>query len=53
MERVMKAMGQAVPPVKRILQINPTHPLVAAEFDKEKPNTELLQYLYEQAFLIE
>jgi HSP90 family molecular chaperone len=26
---------------------------VAAEFDKEKPNTELLQYLYEQAFLIE
>ena len=49
----MKAMGQTVPPVKRIMQINPSHPLVAAELKNKEPNTELLQYLYEQAFLIE
>jgi len=53
MERVMKAMGQTVPPVKRIIQINPSHPLVASELNNKEPNTELLQYLYEQAFLIE
>ncbi len=28
MEKLMKAMGQELPPVKRILEINPTHPVV-------------------------
>lgn len=29
LEKMYRAMGQEVPPVKRILELNPTHPLVA------------------------
>jgi len=29
LEKMYKAMGQAAPPVKRILELNPTHPLVS------------------------
>lgn len=29
LEKMYRAMGQDVPPVKRILELNPTHPLVA------------------------
>lgn len=28
MEKLLKAMGQELPPVKRILEINPTHPVI-------------------------
>ena len=30
LEKMYRAMGQELPPVKRILEINPTHPLIAA-----------------------
>ena len=30
LEKMYKAMGQEVPPVKRILELNPTHPVVVA-----------------------
>src|SRR5262249_6231286 len=30
LEKMYRAMGQDVPPVKRILELNPTHPLVTA-----------------------
>ncbi|WP_316519669.1 molecular chaperone HtpG [Kitasatospora brasiliensis] len=30
LEKMYRAMGQQVPPVKRILELNPAHPLVAA-----------------------
>ena len=30
LEKMYKAMGQELPPVKRILELNPTHPLVLA-----------------------
>jgi molecular chaperone HtpG len=29
LEKMYRAMGQSVPPVKRILELNPTHPLVS------------------------
>lgn len=59
MERVLKAMGQEVPETKRILEINPTHPVVAAMAAKLKENAdapELQDYaelLYGQALLME
>lgn len=51
LERMMRAMGQEVPSIKRILEINPDHPLLvklkaAYETHKDEPaladNTELL-----------
>ncbi|MEN6616560.1 MAG: molecular chaperone HtpG, partial [Syntrophorhabdus sp.] len=59
MERLLKAMGQDVPMVKRILEINPTHPLFAAmnqEFEKDAQNPDLKEYirlLYDQALILE
>lgn len=29
MERILRSMGQEVPPMKRILEVNPSHPLIA------------------------
>jgi molecular chaperone HtpG len=59
MERILKSMGQEVPGSKKILEINPDHPLFTAMnelFDKD-PKSELLpEYsgmLYDQALLIE
>jgi molecular chaperone HtpG len=59
MERVLKSMGQEVPENKKILEINPDHPLFAAMndlFDKD-PKSELLSeysgMLYDQALLLE
>ena len=42
LEKMYRAMGQPMPPVKRILEINPAHPLIAAlrtahEKDPEDP----------------
>ncbi len=59
MERIMKAMGQDVPKGKRILEINPTHPLyeaMTAAFEKNKDNAILREYahlLLDQALILE
>jgi molecular chaperone HtpG len=59
MEKMMRAMGQDVPVNKRILEINPAHPLFAAMnavFEKDKKSPLLEEYiglLYDQALLLE
>ncbi|TAN41185.1 MAG: molecular chaperone HtpG [Nitrospirae bacterium] len=59
MERIMKAMGQDIPQTKRILEINPSHPLFEAMnriFENDKENALLGEYvglLYDQAIIIE
>jgi molecular chaperone HtpG len=59
MERVLRAMNQPVPHVKRILELNPGHPVLArmeALFAKDKENPRLADYadlLYGQALLAE
>ncbi len=53
MERIMKSMGQDVPPTKRILQVNDQHPLIKKVLDKGEGNEEIMQYVYEQAILLE
>jgi molecular chaperone HtpG len=58
-ERMFKAMNQAMPPSKRILELNPAHPLVDAMqqlFNREPENQQLKDYaglLYDQALLTE
>ena len=55
----MKSMGQNVPENKRILEINPVHPLfeaMKAIFKKEPKSIVLDEYirlLYDQALLLE
>jgi molecular chaperone HtpG len=59
MERIMKAMGQDVPPVKRVLELNPKHPLIEklhACLEKGNDGDLLANYadlLYSQALLAE
>jgi molecular chaperone HtpG len=59
MERLLKAMGQDLPPMKRILELNPSHPLFAAMngiFEKEEASPGLKDYirlLYDQALVLE
>ncbi len=59
MERLLKAMGQDVPQIKRILELNPTHPLFAAmkkAFESDAKSEELKEYirlLYDQALVLE
>ncbi len=59
MEKMMRAMGQAVPPTKRILELNPNNPLVKAikkEFSadiKSKKLKDIIHYAYMQAVLLE
>jgi len=59
MEKVLRAMGQDVPAVKRILEINPHHPLFEAMnaiFEKDSRNPVLEEFarlLYDQALLLE
>jgi len=59
MEKLFKAMGQSVPESKRILEINPAHPLfeaLNAIFEKERKSIVLEKYadlLYDQALLLE
>jgi molecular chaperone HtpG len=56
---MFKAMNQAMPPSKRILELNPAHPLVDAMqqlFNREPENQQLKDYaglLYDQALLTE
>jgi len=58
-EKLLKAMGQEVPLKKRILEINPSHPLFAAMkeiFEKDAKNATLhdfIRLLYDQALILE
>lgn len=59
MERIMKAMNQAVPESKRVLELNPDHPIlkVMGDMHKTSPDDACLQdyadLLYDQALLTE
>ncbi len=59
LERLMKAMGQNLPASKRILEINPAHPLIESMntiFEKDNSHPILKEYaklLYDQALLLE
>ncbi len=59
MEKIFKAMGQEVPVHKRILEINPLHPVIEAMQsipEKDSGNPVLSEYarlLYDQAVLLE
>jgi molecular chaperone HtpG len=59
LEKMMKAMGQSMPSGKRILEINPDHPLFAAmnsAFERDGASEQLGEYaglLYDQALLME
>ncbi len=59
MEKLMKAMGQDIPASKRILEINPSHPVIEtmnALFEDNKNNRLLEEFtdlLYNQALLLE
>jgi molecular chaperone HtpG len=59
MEQLMKAMGQEVPKVKRILEINPSHPVMErlkVKFDSNSEDPIICKYaklLHGQALLAE
>ena len=59
MERLLKAMGQEIPQMKRILEINPEHPLFSAMnslFERSGTGGSLKDYiklLYDQALVLE
>ncbi|MEG2076128.1 MAG: molecular chaperone HtpG, partial [Victivallaceae bacterium] len=59
MERMFKAMNQELPPSERILELNPTHPLVAAMekvYEKDPTAADLADFtsvIYDQALLAE
>jgi len=59
LEKMYRAMGQELPPVKRILELNPTHPLVAglrrAHADRKDDSSlgETAELLYGMALLAE
>ena len=59
MERLFKAMHQEVPVSKRILELNASHPLIAALENKlssgkdDKDISKLARVLYDQALLLE
>ena len=59
MEKLLKSMGQDVPERKRILEINPTHPIFEAMnriFEEDRKSKVLEDYtdlLYDQALLLE
>jgi molecular chaperone HtpG len=59
MEKILKAMNQDVPEAKRILELNPDHPIMqvmTSMYEKEKENPKLADYcelLFDQALLTE
>jgi molecular chaperone HtpG len=59
MEKILKSMNQDVPEAKRILELNPDHPIMqvmTAMFEKDKENARLADYcelLFDQALLTE
>jgi len=59
MEKIMKAMGQEVPPIKRTLELNINNPLVnkaIESYNKDPKSTksqEYIKYFYDQAILLD
>jgi molecular chaperone HtpG len=59
MEQLMQAMGQDVPKSKRILEVNPNHPILEklqAKFDADQADATITEYaklLHGQALLAE
>lgn len=59
MEKILKSMNQEVPEAKRILELNPDHPIMqvmTAMFEKNKEDAKLADYcelLFDQALLTE
>jgi molecular chaperone HtpG len=59
MEKILKAMNQDVPESKRILELNPDHPIMqvmTSMYDKDRENVKLKDYcelLFDQALLTE
>lgn len=59
MEKLMKAMGQAVPESKKILEVNPSHPVIETMnkiFEKDSEDKILKEYIeliYNQALILE
>ncbi len=59
MERILKAMNQDIPESKRILELNPDHPIMRilnGLYEKDRGNSKLADYcelLYDQALLTE
>jgi len=59
MEKILKSMNQEVPEAKRILELNPDHPIMqvmTAMYEKDKENAKLSDYcelLFDQALLTE
>ncbi|HJV66896.1 MAG TPA: molecular chaperone HtpG [Geomonas sp.] len=59
MEKILKSMNQEVPESKRILELNPDHPILqvmTSMYDKDKANPKLADYcelLFDQALLTE
>jgi len=59
MERIMKAMNQAVPESKRVLELNPDHPIVKvmsgmySENNSDQRLSDYADLLYDQALLTE
>jgi molecular chaperone HtpG len=59
LERVLRAHGKDPPPSQRILEVNPTHPLITALHtvaDRDPSSaqvSEWIEVLYEQALLTE
>ncbi|GAA2746592.1 molecular chaperone HtpG [Kitasatospora cinereorecta] len=59
LEKMYRAMGQELPPVKRILELNPTHPLITALQSAHRANAddpalkEIAELVYGSALLAE
>jgi molecular chaperone HtpG len=59
MERILKSMNQEIPESKRVLELNPEHPIMqvlAKQFEKDRGNGRLADYcelLFDQALLTE
>ncbi|MES2613933.1 MAG: molecular chaperone HtpG, partial [Bdellovibrionota bacterium] len=59
MERIMKASGQAMPTAKRILEVNPSHPLIKSLALQQSKGTDTtllndwIEVLYDTALLAE
>ncbi|MDR1048136.1 MAG: molecular chaperone HtpG [Synergistaceae bacterium] len=57
MEQMMRAMGQEVPPVKRILEVNPEHPVIRSLMNLAKSGDDRVEdfvsVLYDQAVILD
>ena len=57
MEKMMQAMGQAMPQQKRILELNAEHPvikkLISLAKNKDEKVTDMLKILYDQSMILE